>query len=254
VLASLKIYFRKKEGKVYRKSYAQLLQGVLMQYLDEHYVKILHSDGYHPYSQSVYMQEEFMIWKINTLNMEALHNIIHPMMKISGIYIEKDHEYYDIIKKEYEEISYEELANQYLFSDESRYITVLFDSPTAFKQDGEYNNIPDVGLLFQSLMLKYDAVSQKSCMYDRELKDEFSKYVRICKYHLRSTSFLLRNINIPSFVGQITLKINGPKQMVNLAKMLFVFGTYSGIGIKTGMGMGSYRILEKENTNEPKKE
>ena len=38
--------------------------------------------------------------------------------------------------------------------------------------------------------------------------------------------------------------------MVNLMHMLLRFGTYSGIGIKTAMGMGGLQIEERKRTNE----
>jgi CRISPR-associated endoribonuclease Cas6 len=33
--------------------------------------------------------------------------------------------------------------------------------------------------------------------------------------------------------------------MARYARLLFKFGQYSGIGIKTSMGMGAYRLIEK---------
>ena len=40
--------------------------------------------------------------------------------------------------------------------------------------------------------------------------------------------------------------MHGTSTMVNFANMLFRFGTYSGIGIKTSLGMGSFKILKDE--------
>ena len=34
--------------------------------------------------------------------------------------------------------------------------------------------------------------------------------------------------------------------MTNLAQMLFRFGEYSGIGIKTALGMGAVKMLSEE--------
>ena len=57
--------------------------------------------------------------------------------------------------------------------------------------------------------------------------------------------FHLEGIKIPSFVGNITLKINGTRQFVNLINMLCEFGVYSGVGIKTAIGMGSIGVSQK---------
>ena len=45
-------------------------------------------------------------------------------------------------------------------------------------------------------------------------------------------------------MGELTIRVKGPQQMVNLAWMLVKFGTFSGIGIKTGLGMGGMHIEE----------
>ena len=44
--------------------------------------------------------------------------------------------------------------------------------------------------------------------------------------------------------------MSGPQQMVNLMHMLLHFGTYSGVGIKTAMGMGGFQIEERKRINE----
>ena len=58
----------------------------------------------------------------------------------------------------------------------------------------------------------------------------------------------MEGVRIPGFQGEVTIKINGPQQMVNMAWMLAEFGTYSGVGIKTSLGMGGMMILEKNET------
>ena len=59
---------------------------------------------------------------------------------------------------------------------------------------------------------------------------------------MRSTRFHLEGVTIPSFIGEVTIKITGPQMMVNLANMLAAFGEYAGIGIKTSIGMGAVEI------------
>ena len=78
----------------------------------------------------------------------------------------------------------------------------------------------------------------------------FSKYLvgenaQIVRYDLKSVSFSLEGVRIPAFVGKITIKINGTKTMADFANMLVEFGTYSGVGIKTALGMGCIRQLKE---------
>lgn len=37
--------------------------------------------------------------------------------------------------------------------------------------------------------------------------------------------------------------------MANFAKMLFQFGTYAGIGIKTSLGMGAIQLIEERSAS-----
>jgi CRISPR-associated endoribonuclease Cas6 len=56
----------------------------------------------------------------------------------------------------------------------------------------------------------------------------------------------MEGVKIPSFVGKITFRMHGAQTMTNLAQMLFRFGEYSGIGIKTALGMGAVKMLSEE--------
>jgi len=75
-----------------------------------------------------------------------------------------------------------------------------------------------------------------------ETLEHIERYVMITRYHLRSVNFSLEGVRIPAFVGTITMRVKGPQQLVNLIKMLAVFGQYSAVGIKTALGMGRIQI------------
>ena len=40
--------------------------------------------------------------------------------------------------------------------------------------------------------------------------------------------------------------MTGPQQFVNLMNLLVRIGEYSGVGIKTAMGMGAVEIIERK--------
>ena len=75
-------------------------------------------------------------------------------------------------------------------------------------------------------------------VFGKDILETFEKHVEISMYKLRSTSFHLDGTKVPAFIGDVTIVVKGPVQLVNLANMLLTFGTYSGVGIKTGIGMG----------------
>lgn len=61
-------------------------------------------------------------------------------------------------------------------------------------------------------------------------------------YNLRSNTFSLEGIRVPSFCGELEYFINAPQHIINMVHMLAEFGTYSGVGIKTSMGMGGIKV------------
>ena len=106
--------------------------------------------------------------------------------------------------------------------------------------------MPDIRLLFGSLMRKYSASSKTVEMIDEETLDYIVSHTSISDFRIRSTRFPLEGIKIPSFMGEITLHFTGTDTMARYAKMLLEFGEFSGVGIKAGMGMGAIRIIRKE--------
>lgn len=66
----------------------------------------------------------------------------------------------------------------------------------------------------------------------------------ITSYKLQSTYFSVESVKIPSFTGRITIKINKSAHLGNILKLLLSYGEYSGIGIKTALGMGTVKIEE----------
>ena len=91
-------------------------------------------------------------------------------------------------------------------------------------------------------MNKYDASAESNVMMDEEVLDQLSTDTIMIGYRLQSVSFQLEGVRIPSFIGEVRWKIRGPQTMVNYANMLLKFGTYSGVGIKTSLGMGAIEI------------
>lgn len=221
-----------------------------MEYISSDTAEFLHINGFHPYSQSVMRCDaEMFVWQICTLNAQMKKEIIDVLLQedVKQITLKKKNLTLDIARKEYQELSYKELLEQNYFTRCSRLIKLSFLTPTSFKIGGEYQIFPTVKLIFQSLMLKYDAAASDSCIFSEELLQDYADNTQIIAYRLKSVLFHLEGIKIPSFLGEITLKITGPQQMVNLAHMLISFGQYSGVGIKSGIGMGCISLIPKDN-------
>ncbi len=226
------------------------LQGVIMENISQEYAAKLHLGNLNPYSQFLLSEKGAKSWFIMTLDQEAYEKLILPMTCIDSFEIKDGEIKGNIISRNIEICTDKDFAEAFYRKKTPRYFTVRFFSPTAFKRKGKYVNYPDLRLIFQSLMRKYDAASQKFEMMDEEVLEQLVRYSEIVRYHLRTVSFPMEGICINGFVGTIVIHMSGPETLTRYARMLLSFGKYSGIGIKTGMGMGAMRLLERRDKSE----
>lgn len=248
VLAKLRMKLDKKDELSWQM--ASLFHGVLMEQLPEDYAVELHVSKRHPYTQHIERCGEDWYWIVTALNEDTANKMLKDiLMNLSEFVLRKHQLSIRILEKSYQEVSNQELARAFYQEQASRYITIRFITPTSFKQNGRYVNYPDIRSMFSNLMNKYDASNHDETMWDEDTLEQLTEKTVISRYELRSTIFCIEGIKIPAFVGKITLRIDGTQTMTNFANMLFNFGQYSGIGIKTALGMGAIRLLEGRSEN-----
>lgn len=250
MLAELKIKIEtdSKELSYYQSSN---MQGVLMEYLDPSYAAYLHKQGFNPYSQHLELGEE-NYWVIKTVEKTAYEQIILPLLDdgFQGFEIKKKNIPVQIRSKEVKVREKRELLDKFYSSECSHFLNLEFLTPTSFKKEGHYVIIPDLNLIFQSMMNKYSASCTDMEMYDEDVLEELVKNSTIVNYKLNSTYFQMEGIRIPSFRGKIGIKISGTDTIAKYARFLAEFGEYSGVGIKTAMGMGAVKLLERGKRND----
>lgn len=223
------------------------LQGAMMEFISDEYAEFLHTSQMHPYSQSVYIEKDSntIQWTINTLNDDAKKNISDKIKEAREIRLNYKDLLLEVVKVTEESISYEYLVKEYFFGECDRKIRIRFDTPCSFKHDGSYMIFPNVRWILQSLMKRYDISAENSTeVFSEDVLESIDNKAEIIGYRLQSTKFNIGSAKIPSFKGEITIFISGPQQMVNLVWLLMKFGEFSGVGIKTAMGMGSIQVME----------
>lgn len=232
----------------YRK--ASSLQGVLFERMLPEYAKMLHEQRRHPYSQYLVGGASTTLWRVNTLDEEANRQILQPLLSetFTSFELKKAKQVVAIKSKHLRELDQGRLMEEFYNHKAERYFHVSVLTPAAFKQRGRYVIYPDLRLLYQSLMNKYSAVLEDMDMMDEDTLEALAQGSGITAYRLRSVRFPMEGITIPSFVGTFTVKVSGTDTMARYVRMLFRFGEYAGIGIKTAMGMGAMRLLEREGS------
>lgn len=226
--------------------HSSLFQGALMERADGIYAAKMHETGLHPYSQCLIKDRDKSVeWKIRTFDNDAYNGILEPWLStdIKTIKLTKHDMTFDISGRSLVTKDDSELLNKFYSGDTERRIKISFDSPTAFKHDNRYVFMPDIGLIFGSLMRKYSASSGDMNMSDDETLQYIIEHTDISSYRLRSTTFPLEGVKIPSFMGEITLRFTGTDTMARYARLLLEYGEFSGIGIKCGIGMGAISII-----------
>lgn len=76
----------------------------------------------------------------------------------------------------------------------------------------------------------------------RVIANEKAEYSQIVDYRLRSTKFYLEGTKIPAFMGELTIRVNAPLPILQLADVLLRSAVYTGVGVKTSLGMGKIEL------------
>lgn len=245
MLASLSMLLEGK-GIDYRKS--SVLQGVLMERLDTAYIDFLHRQQMHPYSQYVVTTEDGPVWHIQTLNEEAYENIIKKFLhgrdsftlRHTGQKVFIRYHQVDFLKKT-------DLLDAFYYEQAGRDFPLEFLTPTAFRQNNRYVILPDIRLICQNLMMKYTMSSRTVDMMDEEALEQIVEHCFIKRHRIQSKLFPVEGSTIPGFVGSVTIHCKGTETMARYFRLLLDFGEFSGVGVKTAVGMGAMRLRGDEN-------
>ena len=119
-----------------------------------------------------------------------------------------------------------------------------FVSPTSFKQAGRYVIYPQERLIVRSLINRWNSFCPDYLMDDEDAMQMLENGILITDYSLRTVRYKLKNTLIPSFCGRISLNAKLPLALAELWNVLLAWAPYSGIGIKTALGMGGVQIAQ----------
>lgn len=227
-------------------SLGPMLQSVLLDNADAAYAAQLHETGFNPYSQ--YCSKDVdgnIVWRISALSDEARIRLLEPLRKVESFKLRNLDATFAISRQTLESESVSCLLEK-LRNDDGSSFRVKFAAPTAFKSKSSYVIMPDVRLIFQNLLMRYNRVYAGESEADDETVSYIADHASITSYNLRSQYFprtMGARDKIPAFVGTVTIHVSGPQSLRGLVAMLLSFGEAAGVGIKTSMGMGGMLLL-----------
>lgn len=232
------------EGIRFSQSVGSLFHGVLMENIDSSYCEFLHQQALRPYSQYVYFDRarQNLYWRISSLNSTAAQEILQAAEALPQfIHLKQKNLDVCILSRKFISSSdYSGLAEKY-FAEPLNVLDVEYNFYTScsFKTEGTYALYPQPQLLLGSLLRKWNAFADREVLTERGLAADLAGQVYVYGYNLKLQPFALEKVSLPAFRGTYTLALKSNIMANKIICMLSDFAAYSGIGIKTALGMGA---------------
>ena len=142
--------------------------------------------------------------------------------------------------------TYEALAaNQLLDGGKlARKVSLIFHSPTSFQSKGMHVPVPLPNLVFGSLVDRWNAFSPVTL--SPEIRRFGEEMVALSNYRLQSIPVIQKNgAPLIGGVGRATYTaLGGDRYWLATMEMLADFAFYSGVGVKTTIGLGQVSRLK----------
>lgn len=142
-------------------------------------------------------------------------------------------------------VRYEDLVQRFLFAPQApRRIRLRFLTPTTFRSQGRAVPLPLPGLVFGSLVDRWNALAPTQLPPDaRQVIDE---RVVVCGYRLATHVVELAGGKHVAFAGECAYQVVPPDPYwARVLLLLAEFAGFAGVGAKTTMGLGQARRLGK---------
>ena len=212
---------------------SSLFQGAVMERVrdsgHEDYGDSLHESELHPYTQHLELRDGVWHWVLTFLDDES-HEIIwkDSLSGLGAIYLRDRQQTIHFGEIREKKLSLKDLNDVFKSGGDAWGVGLSFVTPTCFKSNGRYVFMPDLALEGEQL-------------FDSKTLDDICGEAVIQNFSLRSQFLSLEGVRIPGFSGRMTIRCPRSRTMTGFLAMLFTFAGFSGIGIKTGMGMGAVR-------------
>lgn len=217
--------------------YAELMQAA--QRADA--AAIHEAPGLRPLSQYVEQsQPQALRWTVNLMGEQTADRLDEALHAIDQV---KAWGLVELNRKNIQcrQISLTDLQAQCL-GDECRPLQLQLITPCSFRSEGSYVDFPSVRLIIRSLATRWSHCFDQLPLNDEDALRLLCEGIRIGNYHLKSASYRMKDTHIPGFRGELCLIPRLSPPMQQLYKLLMAFAPYSGLGIKTALGMGGVKL------------
>lgn len=251
MIRSLEIKLAAPAGAKLTQSACSLLHGVLMEHIDSTYAELLHQQSLRPYSQYLYFDKErdSVYWRLTSLNKQADDELLGAAFSLPAtVYLKKKQMEVQLVSKEYlKETSYAEIAEKCFAQPlAGKYLSCNFLTSCSFKSEGQYVIFPQPQFLLGSLIKRWNSFADKERLDALGLAQDLPQETYVADYKLSLHSFSVDGARIPAFRGLYVLGMKNNVMCNRIIAMLGEYANYSGIGIKTALGMGAVKTSLNE--------
>ena len=240
-LYEIPLYFPK--GYRVHAAMGSIFHGALLERLEPALANALHQQTMRPYRQTVFWDKKRKqsFWQLGIFNDEAEQGIISALRQSPRLYLKQQG--YEV---QLGSFSCQADTVEHIFQQCSSVAgaEITFCSTTGFKRNGAYVLFPESALLYHSVILRWPLLASK--VLEPSLEEMLDYYTIIQRYDLHTTLFSVDGRSIPGFAGTIGLRFCGTKEINQIAAALLCCAVYTGIGLKTALGMGAVRVRIKE--------
>lgn len=234
------------DDQALNQSMAYQLYGALIKSMNTEFAELLHSQNTSPIAQSLVKDSTKgkALWILNLFGENAIKEVGSVLESCEQFYI-SPHKL--LVKVDHidslDKILWSDIICQAHEANQKKYWKMHFNTTTSFKSNNEYMIFPTSVHIINSLINKWNNLSPEYIIEDEYVANALAKGCRITSYHARSNIFTMKGTVIPGFEGyvDITPKLSVP--LLEIFKLLMIFSNYSGLGIKTSLGMGNVTVI-----------
>lgn len=216
-----------------------IFHGALMERFPPEVANAFHQDGMRLYSQSILWNEKknTSLWRIGALNDEVAAVFLDALQTSPELYLKQQGYAVHLGPVSCRKQTFDQLLH---FKKKPKGAEVVFLTTTSFKRQGSYVLFPELPLLYQSVLLRWPMMT--SMPMEPETAQVLGYYTVIRQYDLHTALFHLEGRSVPGFAGRLGIRFCGNRDVNCLAATLLQCAVYTGIGIKTALGMGAVRV------------
>ena len=220
--------------------------GLLMELIDGEYANQLHNNGINPINQYIQMDipNNSLLWTINLLGKDAISQLT-PVIEGQKTYcINNGNFQLKVLDLNMTFIPSDEMLLEHAKSiQDITKPTMEFLTPTSFKSNNEYLLFPSVEHIIRNLINRWNNYSTCFIIDDEDAILSLIQSTRIAGYRLQSSYFRMKGTQIPGFRGDVRFSTKLSIPIGELYKIILYFAQFSGVGIKTSLGMGATKII-----------